>query len=309
MKQYKGLNIRPGLRTLGLFVPIFGFVLIYNQFRDIKRFAKEAGVVKTYTPSVILGAFIGVGILASFLPKPHSFLLSTLPLYVVQKTLNDFWNVVQPELQKRTFFSPAQIALLVLGSLSWGVGLRLTLSPPQVGNNFDTTTRIATEICLEQENPNSLCIEHLVGKGIFDNSKCEEITKRTEFAVKDGCYYNAALYADDVTLCEKISRTNPAEACRIVLAKDYVQCRKLARDDYWEKRCYLDTARITKDFSVCEQFPDKPVCHAKIAMYYDDISLCKQLSTQKDAELCENAFELEVIKEQLRFKFHKALSE
>lgn len=118
LKKHKGLNISPGWRTVGLFVPIYGIILIYRQFRDIRDFAVEVGC-KTYSsPGWLTFGFI---ILCSF-GLPIS-LLAVWPLVEVHRTLNTYWEKEQPELTMRTKFSTGEIVSLVIGGLFWSYWL------------------------------------------------------------------------------------------------------------------------------------------------------------------------------------------
>lgn len=125
LKLHKNLDISPGWRTVGLFVPIYGIVLAYRQLRDIRDFSKEAGIDKTYSSGQILFGWLILSALWR-LPDPFWFLsfLSVWPLTVVQGVLNSYWKKEQPELIERTKFSGRQIILLVLG----GIFLILALS-------------------------------------------------------------------------------------------------------------------------------------------------------------------------------------
>lgn len=147
LKKHKGLNISPGWRTVGLFVPIYNIILIYRQFRDIRDFAVEAGC-KTYSSPgwltfgyIILSGIsfrlslhewkltdpaelLGIAIFVFFI-----FLLALWLLVVVQKTLNDFWKKEQPGLEMRAKFSGGEIALLVIGGILWIRILRVIFVP------------------------------------------------------------------------------------------------------------------------------------------------------------------------------------
>lgn len=120
IKIHKNMDIKPGWRTAGLFVPIYGLVLIYRQLRDIRDFSREAGIDKNYSPGWISFSWI---ILNAFwkLPDPFWFLsfLSVWPLAFVQSILNLYWKKEQPELVERTKFSGGQIALIVIGGIWW----------------------------------------------------------------------------------------------------------------------------------------------------------------------------------------------
>jgi uncharacterized membrane protein len=130
LKFYKDLDISPGWRTVGLFVPIYGIVLAYRQLRDIRDFSKEAGVDKTYSPGWILFGWLILSALCK-LPEPFWLLsfLSVWPLAVVQEVLNSYWEKEQPELPIRIKFSDGEIALLVIGAIILVLALIGTFIP------------------------------------------------------------------------------------------------------------------------------------------------------------------------------------
>jgi hypothetical protein len=130
LKFHKDLDISPGWRTVGLFVPIYGIVLAYRQLRDIRDFSKEAGVDKTYSPGWILFGWLILSALCK-LPEPFWLLsfLSVWPLAVVQEVLNSYWEKEQPELPIRIKFSDGEIALLVIGAIILVLALIGTFIP------------------------------------------------------------------------------------------------------------------------------------------------------------------------------------
>ena len=115
-KFHKGLDISPGWRTVGLFVPIYGLVLVYRQLRDIRDFSSETGIDKTYSPGGIFTGWLVLNALWQ-LPDPFWFVsfFSAFPLAVAQGVLNSYWQKEQPQMPARTGFSGWQIALLVIG--------------------------------------------------------------------------------------------------------------------------------------------------------------------------------------------------
>ncbi|RKP57989.1 hypothetical protein D7Z26_00280 [Cohnella endophytica] len=120
LKKYKGLNISPVWRTIGILVPIFGLYLIYSAHKDYHNLIKEEGVNRTIYPGLIVVAIIITGLLTR-LPDPYWLLcfLSTIPLAIVQKILNELWRKVQPGLIHRTKFRGRQIFLIVIGVIWW----------------------------------------------------------------------------------------------------------------------------------------------------------------------------------------------
>ncbi|MEO0114379.1 MAG: hypothetical protein ABIK93_02760 [candidate division WOR-3 bacterium] len=144
LKIHKNLKISPGWRTLGLFVPIYHIVLIYDLFRNIRNFARQSNC-KTYSsPGLITFGYIFLNhvsfSLASQIWKSKvaavtelsvttNFvlliiiiiinLLNVRLLAVVQKTLNNFWEKEQAGLEIRPKFTGKEIACLVIGGIFW----------------------------------------------------------------------------------------------------------------------------------------------------------------------------------------------
>lgn len=141
LQIHKNLNISPGWRTVGLFVPIYSIVLIYRLFRDIQNFAKQIGCKTFSSPGWIA---LGCTFLKYLSFKLSYYmwkvtdtkelliltifnllidLLCVWLLVVVQKTLNLYWNKEQPELVMRSKFSGRETVLLVIGSIIWLLNL------------------------------------------------------------------------------------------------------------------------------------------------------------------------------------------
>lgn len=115
---YKELDILPGWRTAGLFVPIYGQYLAYDLFRNIRDLAKALGVDKSYSPGLILFGWLTL-IALWFLPHPLWFfgLLSVWPLVAVHKVLNSYWQKTQPGLAEKLEFAREEKFLLLLGGI------------------------------------------------------------------------------------------------------------------------------------------------------------------------------------------------
>lgn len=130
LKAHKNLDSRPGWRTVGLFVPIYGIVLAYRQLRDIKDFSMASGIEKSFPPGWVLIGWLFFSALWE-LPDPFWLLtlLSVWPLAMAQRVLNFYWGKEQPELRERTRFSGRQIALLIIGFLCWFTVLLGMLAP------------------------------------------------------------------------------------------------------------------------------------------------------------------------------------
>ena len=115
---YKELDILPGWRTAGLFIPIYGQYLAYDLFRNIRDLAKALGVDKSYSPGLILFGWLTL-IALWFLPHPLWFfgLLSVWPLVAVHKVLNSYWQKTQPGLAEKLEFAREEKFLLLLGGI------------------------------------------------------------------------------------------------------------------------------------------------------------------------------------------------
>jgi len=118
LKAHHNLDIKPGWRTAGLFVPIWGLVLTYRQFEDIMEYAGRSGIEKVFSPGWMLVQYIVLTALWR-LPDPYWLLslFSIAPLTMVQETLNEYWKKEQPQLAVKTGFTGGQIALLIIGGI------------------------------------------------------------------------------------------------------------------------------------------------------------------------------------------------
>ncbi|PKP59405.1 MAG: hypothetical protein CVT89_01320 [Candidatus Altiarchaeales archaeon HGW-Altiarchaeales-2] len=123
LKAHVGLDISPGWRTVGLFVPLVGLVLEYDQFNDIRKYARNAGCMADYSPGLLLSIVIICNVIALHAPDPYWLIgfLGVLPLTVVQAVLNSYWEKEQQEFKERTSFSWKQIILLIIGGLFWAL--------------------------------------------------------------------------------------------------------------------------------------------------------------------------------------------
>lgn len=137
LKIHKNLNISPGWRTVGLFIPIYNIFLIYRQFIDIRDLAKQASCETYSSPGGITFGYIflsGISFKLSLyewkLTAPEELLgitiggllidlLAVWLLVDVQKTLNAYWKKEQPILEMRTKFSGGETTLLVIGGIFW----------------------------------------------------------------------------------------------------------------------------------------------------------------------------------------------
>jgi len=137
LKAHRNLDIRPGWRTVGLFVPIYGIILVYGLFQNIRDFAKEAGRQHYTNPGWLTAGYIAASFLSFQLgvaegetAEPGAVLILAVAglaatlfgvwmLLVVQKTLNNYWMEEQQNLPTRARFSGGETALMVIGGFLW----------------------------------------------------------------------------------------------------------------------------------------------------------------------------------------------
>lgn len=120
LAEFKKLDISPGWRTAGLFVPILNLFLIYGAHKDYRDLIKEEGLNREIYPGLIIVVIIIAGLITN-LPDPFWLIsfLATIPLAIVQGILNELWRKVQPELIHKTNFRGRQIFLMVFGAIIW----------------------------------------------------------------------------------------------------------------------------------------------------------------------------------------------
>lgn len=120
LKAHKNLDISPGWRTLGLFIPILGIIMVYGQFKDIKTFAEETGT-KTYSsPGALTLGLIIIGFLTLRLPDPWwilTWIISLLIIIYVQYYLNKYWLKEQAGIPLKKGFSGIEILLMIISGI------------------------------------------------------------------------------------------------------------------------------------------------------------------------------------------------
>ncbi len=129
LAAFSELKIRPALRTLGLLVPIYNFVVIYRQLAYVRKIADAERVEERYSPFwLTAGAVLTYGgslyllFFADRIPgllKLSMFMvlivLMSLLIATVQRTLNAFWTKVQPGLPMRSRYSEFEVNLPAIG--------------------------------------------------------------------------------------------------------------------------------------------------------------------------------------------------
>lgn len=116
--QHHGINNKPILRTCGLIIPFLNIYLLWFLCKDIKNFAQKANIETFQSPGWLTAAFIFSSTLYK-LPSIFSFIgfISVLPIWVIQKTLNRYWEKEQPHLPQKTTLSWQEILICCIGSI------------------------------------------------------------------------------------------------------------------------------------------------------------------------------------------------
>ena len=135
-------DIRPGLRVLGVFVPILGLILIYRQFKEINQYLQSNGMPGPYyTPGILAFGFylilglhrfterveqLDIGVPITVLVFAYTILimlLEIIPLMAFQNTLNTWWQRMGYPLPAVYKMSRVELGLSVFGSLLWILSL------------------------------------------------------------------------------------------------------------------------------------------------------------------------------------------
>jgi hypothetical protein len=123
-KEHKNLDISPGLRTVGLFIPFVNLYFVGTQFKDLKDYEEEAGVKPFSLYAVVISwvVLLYLSTRLGFYENPFTGLISVflsfcmvIPFSMVQKTLNEYWLKEQGDLPRRKGLSLGEIITLVIG--------------------------------------------------------------------------------------------------------------------------------------------------------------------------------------------------
>lgn len=132
IEDYGRKDINIILRMLGLFVPFLNIFLIYDQFTIIKEINEDKLIKVTWSPGwmtfwliFLYGLerffiyFTNEDSLTRILLYAGTIFLTCIPLIEIQDSLNDYWNNIQKNLRKRSFFSRGEVIFIVIASLIW----------------------------------------------------------------------------------------------------------------------------------------------------------------------------------------------
>ncbi|MDO8737067.1 MAG: PQQ-like beta-propeller repeat protein, partial [Thermoleophilia bacterium] len=139
----RGAHVRPGLRTLGMIVPVLNYYLAYDQFRMVNETARKEKV-KSFSLFLVTTGYLSfialpnsLSWLAIFfkedfsewqlrvIPILQSVALALVPLFlvVVQRTNNRLWGKKYPSSPPRDFFTAGEKMMIALGCLYWAITL------------------------------------------------------------------------------------------------------------------------------------------------------------------------------------------
>lgn len=141
-KQFRGViweeTMLPGLRTLGVFVPILGLILIYKQFKNINQYLQSNGMPGPYySPGLLAFGFylilglhrfterletldIGVPItVLTFVYTLIILLLEIIPIMAFQNTLNVWWQQEGHPIPRQYRMDRVELSMAIFGSLLW----------------------------------------------------------------------------------------------------------------------------------------------------------------------------------------------
>lgn len=119
LKKHNNLDIMPIWRTISLFIPIIGLVVLWEHIREIKDYAEAAGVKRTYSTAGMFLLWL-LFLIGARLPEPWDYLglLSAIPLALVQRTLNSYWDIVQPN-RVEAKLQIGEVVVTIIGLLLW----------------------------------------------------------------------------------------------------------------------------------------------------------------------------------------------
>lgn len=129
LKNHRGLNFSPVIRTIGLIVPLLSYYLLWLEFDEINRSAEDSGIVDYEDAIYLTFAFAVLNIIGSLafitfrvfsagtLIGMFCIIGEAYIIYQVQKTLNIYWKKEQLNLPMKKNFSWRQIFIAIVGGV------------------------------------------------------------------------------------------------------------------------------------------------------------------------------------------------
>jgi serine/threonine protein kinase len=129
LREIHGTDIKPGLRTAGLFVPILSLILIYNYYKDIRELVYYK-TERSFSPGLMITLNIFSVILSNIYSYSYTYSnnidffaivlfisLYLTPMLVVQNNFNKYWAIVQFNYRIRHRLTAGEIVLVSIFAL------------------------------------------------------------------------------------------------------------------------------------------------------------------------------------------------
>jgi hypothetical protein len=126
LRDNAGVDVSPGWRTVGLFLPVVNVAMVYQQLRVVSDAAASRGLTPSYSPLAVTAAFFALAFAGNWTLVWMVSLLNVLPLVPVQQTLNRLWQLEQPGAPLRERFAPHEMAAMFAGAAATATALLAT---------------------------------------------------------------------------------------------------------------------------------------------------------------------------------------
>ncbi len=121
LKAHRNLSINPAWRTFVAFVPLIGWPVFKDQMQLFLETAAADGVATAVSPWGCTLGFQLVSMTTWVLPLPWFVFGNAAVIFLlpVQRALNAYWAVEQPDVPARQGYSAGEAVLIVACSLVW----------------------------------------------------------------------------------------------------------------------------------------------------------------------------------------------
>jgi len=115
LTEHLDLELKPGWRTAGLFVPFLNVFMVYDQIRLVAAIAAGVGIQVAFSPSLLTATFFALAFVSNITMVWVLSLLTVLPLLPVQQTLNIYWQTEEPDRPVRDRFTQSELLAMSIG--------------------------------------------------------------------------------------------------------------------------------------------------------------------------------------------------